>query len=109
TRSPSPWGRPWRDSYPLGDLAFHHQVTFRAWFRPPIHPLNRVHIPDRCTERSCQPRSAYGRHPMHAASSPTSRRDLLSSPPDLASSKSALALPPRAPGAVPSLAPPFPP
>ena len=52
----------------LGDLALPVHTTFRARVRPPTHPLNRVHTPDRCTGRSCRPRPPYSRHPMHAAS-----------------------------------------
>ena len=62
---------PSKDSYPVGDLAFHDHVTYRARFRSPTHPVKRVHVPECCTGRSCRPPDAYGRHPVHAASEPT--------------------------------------
>ena len=60
-----------RGSYPVGDLALHDHVTYRARFRSPTHPVKRVHVPECCTGRSCRPPDAYGRHPVHAASEPT--------------------------------------
>src|SRR5262249_51786558 len=50
---------PWRRS------CFSYHVTYRDRFRSPTHPWNRVHLPDRCTGRSCRPPDGYGRHPIH--------------------------------------------
>ena len=64
----SPWGRPRRGLQPFRRSRFSHHVTYVDWFRSPTHPLNRVHLPDRCIGRSCRPSDGCDRHPIHAAS-----------------------------------------